>query len=353
MNESRSAPVGPSHARGAASARRHAGVRIVGTGSALPRRVLTNADLERMMDTSDEWIVQRTGIRERRIIDRRAGESTSKLSAEALRLALERARLTPGDLDLILVATMTAEMPAPGTAPLVANILGVRGVGAMDINGACSGFVYTMNIAHDLIRMGSYRTIGVIGADCLSSLLDYSTAGRGTAILFGDAAGAAVLRATDDPGKGILAQAMHADGCGWKEIYVPRCEHDFPEGVAPEAAKLNCVQMNGQGVFRFAVTTFCDLIQETLDKAGIRADEVAQYVCHQSNGRILESARKRFDIPHERLYVNIDRYGNTVGASVPLCFDELVRSGRAREGDRVMFVAFGAGLTWASSLWQL
>jgi 3-oxoacyl-[acyl-carrier-protein] synthase-3 len=201
--------------------------------------------------------------------------------------------------------------------------------------------------------MGSARTIGLVGADCLSTLMEYNTNGRGTAILFGDGAGAVVVRATDDASKGVLGGAMHAEGSGWKEIYVPRCEQDFPPGVQPDRAKLNYVQMNGQGVFKFAVGTFPELIQQTLDKAGLQAGDIAQYVCHQSNGRILEAARKRFDIPPERMHVNIGRYGNTVGASVPLVFDELMQGGKVREGDRVMFLGFGAGLTWGSSLWQM
>lgn len=305
------------------------------------------------METTDEWIVQRTGIRERRIIDPSKRESTSTLSAEALRNALAAARLTPDDLDLIIVSTMTAEMPCPAAACLVANELEATNCGGFDLNAACSGFVFGLNVAHDLIRGGAYRTIGLIGADTLSIHMDYSTAGRGTAIIFGDAAGAVVVRATDDASKGLLAQAMRCDGPGWKDIYIPEAERDFPPGVACDPAKFGKVQMNGAAVFKFAVGTFSELIRETLEKAGLRADEVDMFVCHQSNSRILESARERFGIPKDRLYVNIDRVGNTVGASVPLCLDELVREGRVREGQKVMFVAFGGGLTWGSSLWQL
>lgn len=305
------------------------------------------------METTDEWIVQRTGIRERRIIDPSKRESTSTLSAAALRNALAAARLTPDDLDLIIVSTMTAEMSCPAAACLVANELEATNCGGFDLNAACSGFVFGLNVAHDLIRGGAYRTIGLVGADTLSIHMDYSTAGRGTAIIFGDAAGAVVVRATDDASKGLLAQAMRCDGPGWKDIYIPEAERDFPPGVACDPAKFGKVQMNGAAVFKFAVGTFSELIRETLEKAGLRADEVDMFVCHQSNSRILESARERFGIPKDRLYVNIDRVGNTVGASVPLCLDELVREGRVREGQKVMFVAFGGGLTWGSSLWQL
>ncbi len=329
------------------------GVRIAGTGSALPSKPLSNTDLERLMDTTDEWIVQRTGIRHRLIIDREKGESTLSLSAEALRRALADARLQAADLDLIILATMTPDMACPPSACLVAHTLGAGHVGAFDINAACTGFVYAINTAHDLIKAGAHRTVGVIGADTLSSFMDYSTKGRGTAIIFGDAAGAVVLRATDDPSKGVIAQAMHSDGGGWKDIYIPSRLDQLPPGVEADAEKLGRVQMNGAGVFKFAVGTFPALIQETLDKARLKAADVDMFVCHQSNQRILHAARDRFGLPEDKLYINIDRYGNTVAASVPLCFDELRRNGRVRDGHRVMMVAFGAGLTWGSSLWQM
>lgn len=329
------------------------GVRIAGTGSCLPARVLTNADLEKMMDTSNDWIVQRTGIRTRHITDRQAGESVKDLAASALRAALSDAGLAATDLDLIVMATMTPEMECPASACMVSQMVGAGHVGAMDLNAACSGFVFGLNIAHDLIRGGAYRTIGLVGADTLSRLMDYSNAGRSTAIIFGDGAGAAILRATDDTSKGILAQSMHADGEGWKDIYVPHTDHDFPAGTPPNRSKCGYVQMNGSSVFKFAVGTFPDLIQETLDKAGLKASDVDMFVCHQSNQRILHAARDRFGLPEDKLYINIDRVGNTVGASVPLCLDELRKSGRIRDGHLVMFVAFGGGLTWGSSLWRV
>jgi 3-oxoacyl-[acyl-carrier-protein] synthase-3 len=329
------------------------GVEIAGTGAALPSRRLTNADLERLMDTSDEWIVQRTGIRERRIIDPEKGESAFTLSSGALAGALADAGMAATDLDLVIVATMTAEMTCPPTSCRVVDRIGATRAGAFDLSAACCGFVYALNVAHDLIRGGSYRTVGVVGVDTLSINMDYSTAGRGTAIIFGDAAGAAVLRACDDPAKGILAQTIHADGAGWKDIYVPRCARDFPEGVTPDPSRHGYVQMNGAQVFKFAVGTFPALIEETLNLAGLTAAEVDMYVCHQSNARILTAARERFGIPPEKLYINIDRYGNTVAASVPLCLDELRKAGRVRPGQKVLFVAFGGGLTWGSSLWQL
>lgn len=333
------------------------GVRLAGTGSALPDRVLTNADLETMMDTSDEWIVQRTGVRERRIVDPSKGEGTTSLSTLALQRALADARVEAKDLDLVIVATVTAEMTCPSVACRVAAAVGAGTAAAFDLVAACSGFVYAMNVAHGLIKAGTHRTIGIVGCDTLSQNMDYSDNGRSVCIIFGDAAGAAILRASDDANLGIVAQAMHADGSGADELYFPRLQRDIPASVRErgEADKvvLNTLQMNGRSVFRFAVGTFPQLIQETLDKAGLTAEQVDQFICHQSNVRILEASRERFGLPADKLYVNIDRTGNSSAGSVPLCLDELRRRGKVREGSKVMFVAFGGGLTWASSLWQL
>jgi len=329
------------------------GVEIVGTGSALPARRLTNTDLEKVMDTSDEWIVQRTGIRERRVRDPEAGPTTTDLGEEALTKALADAGVAASALDLILVATMTPDMPTPGVAPVLAARLGCGNVGAMDVNAACSGFVFTLNLAQELVRGGRYSCVGIVGADTITRHIDYSTFGRGAAILFGDAGAAMVIRAGDDPGKGLIAEAMHSDGDGARHLYVPCTMRDFPAGDEPDERKLTKVQMAGQPVFKFAVGKFPAVIEETLEKAGVRAADVDHYVCHQANARILEAARTRFGLDAERLTVNIDRYGNTVGASCPLVFDELRRAGRIHAGQKVMFLAFGAGLTWGSSLWQV
>ncbi len=330
------------------------GVRFAGTGSALPSRSVTNADLERLMDTSDEWIVQRTGIRSRYVIDRERGESTLTLAGDALQRALDDARMNATDLDLILLATMTAEMSCPPTACRLAAEIGAGTIGAMDVTAACCGFVYSLNIAFGLIRSGLYRSIAIVGSDTLSQYLSYDNVGRSTAILFGDAAGAAILRATDDTSKGLIAQAMHSDGARWVDLYIPEdLERDVPEGQEPDSDKLGHVQMNGRGVFKFAVGTFSGVIQQTLDQTGLSADDVDMYICHQSNARILTAARDRFGLSEDKLYINIERVGNTVAASVPLCLDELCKAGKIAEGQRVMFVAFGGGLTWATSLWQL
>ncbi len=340
-------------AAGARSAQRVIGVRLAGTGLALPSRSLSNADLEKMMDTSDEWIVQRTGIRQRYVVDESKGESTWTLSTQALRNACADGKIDPATLDLVLVATMTPEMPCPPTACRVAAAVGAGYAGAWDLSAACSGFVYGLNVADSLIRSGAYRRIGLVGADTVSVHMDYSTAGRGTSIIFGDAAGAAVLTADDNAELGVVAQSMHSDGTGWKDIYVPIKDRDFPEATPPDDAKRNFVQMNGATVFKFAVGTFPEVIEQTLHKAGLEASDIGMFVCHQSNARILQAARERFGLSEDKLYINIDRYGNTVGASVPLCLHELRASGRIKPGMKVMFVAFGGGLTWGSSLWQM
>ncbi len=328
------------------------GVRIAGVGSALPERILSNADLEKIMDTSDEWIVQRTGIRERRIHDPKTGPSTTDLATEALQKALDRAGMVGSDLDLVLCATMTPDMPTPSVSCLVADRIGAGQIAAIDLNGACSGFVYAMNCAHDFIRIGSQTTIGVIGADLITRFVDYSTFGRAAAILFGDAAGACILQACDDTSKGLLAQAMHSDASRAKHLFIPCCERDFFD-VEYDERRVNSVQMNGQAVFRFAVTTFPKLIEQTLESAGVQAGDVDHYICHQSNARILTAARDRFGLPEDRFHINIGSRGNTVAASIPLILDELTQSGRVKEGQKIMFLAFGAGLTWGSSLWQL
>lgn len=327
------------------------GVRLAGTGSHVPEGRLTNADFEKLMDTSDEWIVQRTGIRERRICDPAKGEGVTHLSTEAMRRALEDARLAATDLDLIIVCSVTGEMPCPATACRVAVNLGAGKAGAFDLMAACSGFLYGMNLAHDLIRAGSVRTVGVVGCDVMSSVMDYDN--RGVAILFGDAAGAAIFRACDDVSKGVIASALHADGSKWRDLYIPTTARDFPDESDREHAHIGALHMNGREVYKFAVGTFGGLIEETLGRAGLAASDVDMYVCHQSNARMLEAARERFGIPPEKLFVNIDRFGNCSAGSVPLCLDQLRRMGKCREGELVMFVAFGGGLTWASSLWRL
>lgn len=329
----------------------HRGVQIIGTGSAVPSRVCTNADIATVCNTSDEWIFQRTGIHERHICDPRKGESNLTLSTEALRAALADAKIPASELDAVIVATITSDMKCPATACMVGAALGAGNAQAFDVAAACCGFVYGINLAHDLIRVGSNRTIGLVGVDTISSITDFTN--RNVAILFGDGAGAAVLRSTDDATKGVIAQINKADGSGWPNLFVPGWDSQIPATADREVLVPGCLHMNGKEVFKFAVGTFQALIKDTLEMGQISIDDVDMFVCHQSNARIIDAAVQKFGIPQSKVYVNIDRFGNTSGGSVPICLDELVKAGRVREGMVVMFVAFGAGLTWSSSLWQM
>lgn len=326
------------------------GVKILGSGSWVPSRVVTNQDLTAYMDTTDEWIRQRTGITERRVCDLEAGECMRTMGVESLKRAIEDAGIEASDIDLLIVGTVTGEMTCPSTACRIAAEVGANGAAAFDVTAACCGFVFPLNMAHEMIKSGGYRTVAVIGGDAMSSVNDYDN--RGVSILFGDAAGAVILRRTDDLGVGIIASRMHSDGTGWKELYIPRHERDIPEGEEI-IGRLGSLQMNGREVYKFASRKFPEVIEETLREAGASVEDVDHFVCHQSNARMLESAREKFGIPAEKLEINIDRFGNCSAGSVPLIFDELRKNGKCQPGEIVLFVAFGGGLTWGASLWRL
>ena len=329
-----------------------AGVRIAGAGRKTPEGVLSNADLERYVDTSDEWIRQRTGIRERRICDPTKGESPTWLCTEAARAALDDAGMGADEIDLIILGSVTGEMTCPSTACRVAAEIGAGNTtGAFDVLAACCGFVYGLNLAHDVIKAGSQRNVLVIGCDVMSRVLDFEN--RAVSVLFGDSAGAVVVTGCDDPERGRLAGQLRSDGSRWHDLYLPRSPMDLPPDADHSVVRMNSLQMNGREVYKFAVGTFGDLIGETLEEGGVSADDVDMFVCHQSNARMLEAARKRFGLPEDRLYINIDRYGNCSAGSVPVAYHELREAGRIEDGALVMFVAFGGGLTWASSLWRL
>jgi 3-oxoacyl-[acyl-carrier-protein] synthase-3 len=327
----------------------HRGVRIAGTGSYVPEGLLTNDDLARMVDTSDEWIQQRTGIRRRHICDP-SKEGTLVMSREALRRALEEAQMDASSLDMIIVATVTAEMTCPSTATRIAGELGATPAGAFDIAAACCGFVYALNLADSLIRSGRANRVGIVGCDWMSSIIDYDD--RSCSILFGDAAGAAVLEATDDPARGCIHQTMHADGRGWPALYIPRRERDLSEGDAPEAMKMGCLRMNGREVYKFAVNQFQNSISEALAATELSPDDIGAYICHQSNLRIIESAVEKLGLPREKVYVNIDEYGNSSAGSVGLCLDQMRKKGLIDESKPSLLVAFGGGMTWSSSVWN-
>jgi 3-oxoacyl-[acyl-carrier-protein] synthase-3 len=326
------------------------GVRLAGTGSKVPDRVLSNHDLEKILDTSDEWIVQRTGIRERRVCDPET-EGTFTLGRDALTAALADAGMVGSDLDLIVCGTCTGEMACPSVSCRIAAAVEATPAAAFDVTAACCGFVYSINIAESLIRSGRFRSVGVIGVDAMSSIIDYDD--RSVSILFGDAAGAAVLVRDDDPGRGCIYQRMHADGSGWESLYIPRREREVPEHDRDNPIRLGHLRMNGREVFRFAVTRFRETVEDALAGTGLSVDDVSLFVCHQSNERIIAAAREKIGIPEEKMPVNIDRFGNSSAGSVGLLFDQLRKSGRCREGEIVCLVAFGGGMTWASSVWRI
>ena len=326
------------------------GVRIAGVGSAVPDKVLTNQDLEKMLDTSDEWIRKRTGILERRVVDPRC-EGTYSLSCDALQRALENANMQGGDLELIIVATVTAEMTCPSTACRVSHTVGATPAAAFDLVAACSGFVYGINVAEPLVRSGVYRAAAVIGCDTMSTVVDFSE--RSVSVLFGDAAGAVVLRRDDDPTIGCLYQSSKADGGMWESLYMPRRCQEVPDHDRENPIKLGCLRMNGREIYKFAITKFREVIEDALAETGLAVDDISQFVCHQSNVRIIDAARERLGLPEEKVYINIDRFGNNSAGSVGLCFDQLWQAGKIKRGDHVMFIAFGGGLTWASSVWKV
>ncbi len=321
------------------------GAIIAGTGSYLPEKRLTNADLARMVDTNDDWITQRTGIRERRIAA--AGESTATLAAAAARAALESARLTPADVDLVVCATITPEMGFPSTACFVAAALGMSSTPAFDLAAACSGFLYGIETATAFVKSGRYRNVLVVGAETLSRITDYQD--RGSCILFGDGAGAAVVQRSDDPTTGILYTNIHADGNGWELLHLkPGSRYSIDQTMLADRDQF--IKLKGREVYKFAVHRFEELIGDAMRRCELTADQVALIIPHQSNLRIIESAMHKLSLPPEKAFVNIDRYGNTSAASVPIALDEARRAGRIKPGDHVLFVAFGAGLTWSSAV---
>ena len=325
------------------------GVRIAGTGMAVPERVLTNEDVATMVDTSDGWISQRTGIKSRHIVE--DDTTVRDLAVQALKQALDSAGIEADQLDLVILATLTPEMVCPATATRVVAEIGAAPAGGMDLSAACSGFVYGLNVAASLMQTGHYRHIAVVGSELLSKIIDWQD--RRSCVLFGDGAGAAILAAAQDEGPGCLYQSMSSNGNGWEFLYCPRSERDLPPDANGFSGKYNTLQMNGREVYKFAVSTLQDTIVKAVQGAGIELEDLAMIIPHQSNQRILESARERLGLTPDKLYTNIERYGNTSAASIPICLHELTASGRIRTGDLILLVGLGGGLTWASSVWRL
>ena len=345
--------------------------KIAGIGFFVPEKVVTNHDLAKLMNTSDEWIQERTGIVERRYAEKHK-ESTSTLGTKAAKIAIERAGITAKDVDFIIFATLSPDYYFPGSGVLLQRQLGMNGIGALDIRNQCSGFIYGLAIADQFVRSGMYKNVLLVGAEMHSFGLDFSTRGRNVTVIFGDGAGAVVLQPTDEPGKGILSTHLHADGdYAEKLAYINPGSHGgvhFPEeerdrfgypdqeyGGVFLTKKIfeeedYYPNMEGQAVFKMAVTKFPEVIQEALDKNGYQATDIDMLIPHQANLRISQFVQRRLRLPDEKIWNNIQKYGNTTAASIPIALCEAVEAGAIKEGDLVCLAAFGSGFTWGSAL---
>lgn len=319
---------------------------ISGTGSYLPERILTNHDLEAMVDTTDEWIIERTGIKERRIAAE--NQTTSDLACEAAKAALKSAGRQAQDLDLIIVATTTPDMLMPSTACMLQAKLGATRVAAFDVSAACSGFLYALAVADGMIRAGSHKRVLVVGSEVLSRVTDWQD--RTTCVLFGDGAGAVVLEASDDNTRGVLSVKLHADGNLWELLHIPGGGATKPMSPGVLEDRLNFIKMKGNETFKVAVRTLESLVLDSLKENGLKASDIALLIPHQANVRIILATASRLGLPMDKVMLNLDRVGNTSAASIPIALDEAIKQSRISDGDYVLLEAFGAGLTWASAL---
>jgi 3-oxoacyl-[acyl-carrier-protein] synthase-3 len=320
--------------------------RVVSTGRFNPPRVVTNAELEKTVETSDEWIRTRTGIRERRLAD--PGVGAADMGAAAARVALERAGLDAKDVDMLLVSTATPDRLLPSTACDVQALLGASNAGSYDFATACSGFLYGLSLAEAHIAAGQARTVLVIATERMSSIVDWGD--RSTCVLFGDGAGAAVVQPAEDDGRGILSSFMKSDGTLAELLYRPGGGAKIPFDLAVLDEKSHLVKMAGPEVFKAAVRSMCEAAEQALKRAGVTSEEIDLLVPHQANNRIIEATAKYAGIPMDKVFVNVDRYGNMSSASVPVALDEAREQGRIRDGSLVLMVAFGAGFTWAANV---
>lgn len=316
---------------------------ILGTGAALPEKVITNHELEKLVDTSDQWITERTGIQERRQAG--PGETTSRLSVQASRKALEMAGLAPRDLDMIICSTISPDMPLPSTAAFIQHQLGARACCAFDLAAACSGFLFGMTVAEQFIKTGKARYVLVIGAELLSRYLDYKD--RATCVIFGDGVAAGVIGPVSPP-SGILAAEMHTNGMFADQLYIPAGGTLKPASCETVQAGEHYIKMKGNELFKVAVRSLEEVSRQVLEEAHVCPEQLSLFIPHQANQRITDAVRDRLGVSPEKVYSNIARVGNTSSASIPICLDECVRSGRIRKGDLILMSAFGAGVTWGA-----
>ncbi len=319
---------------------------IIGTGSYAPEKVITNADLEKIVETSDEWIVERTGIRERH--QAADGEVTSDMAVKAAIRALEMAKTRPDELDMIVVGTVTPDMPMPACAAFVAHKLGAHKAFAFDVSAACAGSLFGMSIAAQYIQSGTVKRALVIGVELLTRIIDWQD--RNTCVLFGDAAGAMVLGPSADPERGILSTHLHTDGAQTDILCIPGGGSKAPVSEKMMASKLHKVAMNGREVYKFAVRSLTDVVNEALTHNHTTADQVTHVIAHQANLRIIQAVFERTGLPMEKAWLNIHKYGNTSSASLPMTLDEANRAGKLKAGDTIAMMAIGAGMSWGSAL---
>src|SRR5581483_2953373 len=315
---------------------------IVGWGKFLPPNIMTNDDLAKKVDTSDKWIRERTGIAERRIATK---ETTASMALYAAQDALEVADINPSEIDLVIVATSTPEYIFPATASIVQDQLGARNAAAFDLSAACSGFVYALSVGASMVRAGTYDTVMVIGSETMSRILDWKD--RATCVLFGDGAGAVILRGSEQYG-GILSTVLGSDGSGGELLEVPAGGSKHPASLETVMGNLHTIRMNGREVYRFATRVMVDATKQALDKAHIPQDELDMLIPHQANVRIIDYAAKSLNLPSDKVFVNLQKYGNTSAASIPIALTEAIEEKRVNPGDHLVFVGFGGGLTWGS-----
>ncbi len=319
---------------------------ITGTGFEVPPRVLTNADLEKMVDTSDQWITERTGMKERHIVE--PGVAASHLALPASRRALEEAGLSPAEVELIIVATVTGDMPFPSTACVLQHKLGADGAAAFDVSAGCTGSIYALSIANQYLLSGRYRNALVVGVEVLSRITDWTD--RSTCVLFGDAAGAVVLQRIPEDGRGIIADYLAADGSRGPDLYMPGGGSLIPATHESVDRREHYLKMNGNAIFKVAVRSMADALKRICAAAGVKTTDLKLVIPHQANLRIIEAVGKLLGLPDDRVFVNIHKYGNTSSASTIVALDEARRQGLIHTGDLVGMVAFGAGLTWGGVL---
>jgi 3-oxoacyl-[acyl-carrier-protein] synthase-3 len=319
---------------------------ITGIGHAVPERVMTNDDIAKLVDTNDAWIVQRTGIKERRVCS--DSETTSTLAIEAGREAMASAGVGPEDIDFVVVGTVTGDMIFPATACLVQDALGIKSAGAVDVGAACAGFIYSLSMAGAMVEAGRIKRALVIGVDTLTKVVDWTD--RSTCVLFGDGAGAVVIEPKENTNRGLIDTVLLSDGSGAKHINIEAGGSKHPMSRPESACYRSTVFMAGAEVYRFAVVAMGDACCKLLDRVGLTSEDIDLFVPHQANLRIIKSAAERLNLPDEKVFINVEKYGNTSGGSIPLALYEAVHEGRLKEGMLVMTVGFGAGLVWGANL---